>query len=566
VLLVYSHSEVWRWFSIFILKDTIWGIKDTLLIHQRTNGDRTMASIRRPHSRSSGLSSQARAILLALCTGCAILFLSIGLLLSSGGNGSNDVAGVSQRELGGEANKPASLRQGLKAVVQSKRMQLSSALKSLTAGNLPARLRVLRDRHEIVGERLSEVRAGTETVQEILHGHNMEHHVALKPPMELNEIIHYLDTWIHQLHEVLMEAKHATFEGIWQAYHDLTVKTLYPWDRDYLSRMPPRRDDGSVFLSLATYRDENCFNTVYNAYAKAKNPDKLFIGLVQQNCHANCRSGVLSNLSMVEVPPDEDCFQKFCQTDLGNPICANKQLRVLNIDEPESLGPYAARYFASKLWYGESWFMQTDAHMTFATHWDQTSIDMLNKAPSKRPILSHYPPSHTVDLDSVKSYPTSRLCGPVFATSDLESQIIRLEGASVYDKDKLEYPGFAPFTAAGYFVAHSNFLHDVPFDPFLPWIFMGEEIIMSSRLWTSGYDIFAPNEAVVGHIYGKLYTNDLTFGLDTNLSKRLHALNIFSAPPHAKVLGIGTSCLYQRDPQSVTDACTGTSQVSIGVS
>jgi Glycosyltransferase (GlcNAc) len=50
-------------------------------------------------------------------------------------------------------------------------------------------------------------------------------------------------------------------------------------------------------------------------------------------------------------------------------------------------------------------------------------------------------------------------------------------------------------------VAHSDFLRDVPFDPFLPWIFMGEEIIMSTRLWTSGYDIFSPTHAVVGHMY-----------------------------------------------------------------
>lgn len=50
-------------------------------------------------------------------------------------------------------------------------------------------------------------------------------------------------------------------------------------------------------------------------------------------------------------------------------------------------------------------------------------------------------------------------------------------------------------------VAHSAFLREVPFDPFLPWIFMGEEIIMSARLWTSGYDIFSPTQAVVGHIY-----------------------------------------------------------------
>jgi hypothetical protein len=126
---------------------------------------------------------------------------------------------------------------------------------------------------------------------------------------------------------------------------------------------------------------------------------------------------------------------------------------------------------------------------------------MLQKAPSKKPVLSHYPPSHTIELDAGKAKATSRLCGPIFATSDLESQIIRLEGAGTFDKKQLEYPGFAPFTAAGYFVAHADFLSEVPFDPFLPWIFMGEEIIMSSRLWTAGYDIFSPSEAVVGHMY-----------------------------------------------------------------
>jgi len=30
---------------------------------------------------------------------------------------------------------------------------------------------------------------------------------------------------------------------------------------------------------------------------------------------------------------------------------------------------------------------------------------------------------------------------------------------------------------------------------------MGEEIIMSTRLWTAGYDIFSPSRSVVGHIY-----------------------------------------------------------------
>jgi hypothetical protein len=64
-----------------------------------------------------------------------------------------------------------------------------------------------------------------------------------------------------------------------------------------------------------------------------------------------------------DVEPDQDCYKAFCELPEGKELCEKGHLRLLDIDEPESLGPYAARFFASKMWYGENWFMQTDAHM-----------------------------------------------------------------------------------------------------------------------------------------------------------------------------------------------------------
>ena len=75
--------------------------------------------------------------------------------------------------------------------------------------------------------------------------------------------------------------------------------------------------------------------------------------------------------------------------------------------------------------------MQIDAHMTFAPNWDAISVEMLQKTPSKKPVLSHYHPSHKSDFEKLSKEPGARLCGPIFATSDLESQIIRLEGGNV---------------------------------------------------------------------------------------------------------------------------------------
>jgi len=141
--------------------------------------------------------------------------------------------------------------------------------------------------------------------------------------------------------------------------------------------------------------------------------------------------------------------------------------------------------------------MQIDSHMTFAPSWDSLSIAMLVAAPSPHPVLTHYPPAHTSKLGGVGP----RICDPLIADSSIEAQIVRLAGAPTFESTVGPTPRFAPFVAAGYFVAHSNFLRDVPFDPLLPWIFMGEEISISARLFTSGYDIFSPTQAVTGHIY-----------------------------------------------------------------
>lgn len=51
---------------------------------------------------------------------------------------------------------------------------------------------------------------------------------------------------------------------------------------------------------------------------------------------------------------------------------------------------------------------------------------------------------------------------------------------------------------------------------------MGEEIILSSRLWTSGYDIFSPAQAVVGHIYFRRHKPKFWESVHRALSMGIH--------------------------------------------
>lgn len=379
-------------------------------------------------------------------------------------------------------NRRQALARDLRHAVVERRHQLVRALGGLQGtGALPGRLLRLRERSQIVGERLKDIREGTETVQEVLGGRRREQS-ADKPPMTIDEVIEYLDGWIHKLHETLVPLRKEGFEIIWKAYHDLTVQTLYPWDQEYLSRMPERRDDGTIFLSLASYRDENCFNTLNWAYGNATNPERLFTGLVQQNCVTDCRTGVLVGGGVEKTEPDMDCHKEFCSV---NPsLCGN--VRGLFIDEGESLGPYAARFFASKLWYGESWYLQIDSHMTFLKDWDSISIQMLKAAPTKKPVLSHYPPGHMDNLAAMANKPTERLCGPVFAGSDVEAQIVRLEGsdvsADVFIAPRLlESQSSLIFYSCFDLVLRQNFLENASFCPLYSSWLHGRTFQLSTR-------------------------------------------------------------------------------------
>jgi hypothetical protein len=80
-------------------------------------------------------------------------------------------------------------------------------------------------------------------------------------------------------------------------------------------------------------------------------------------------------------------------------------------------------------------------------------------------------------------------------------RLLPIGNSLAFDKTIPATAKYAPFVAAGFLFAPALFLHEVPFDPLLPWIFMGEEISMSARLWTSGYDIFSPTVNVLNHYY-----------------------------------------------------------------
>tara|TARA_B100001094_G_C18185390_1_gene803489 strand:+ start:944 stop:1813 length:870 start_codon:yes stop_codon:yes gene_type:complete len=217
-----------------------------------------------------------------------------------------------------------------------------------------------------------------------------------------------------------------------------------------------------IFISVASYRDPDTQRTVDNLISTADNPQNLRIRVVEQNAPED-NFGVKTSKPVVKV--------------LRNVIAK---------------GPAWARFLASTLWSGEEYYLQIDSHMTFIQHWDTIIIRDLNKVNNERAVLTCYPPA-TLPVEST----------PVCSITenwnfDHQNHIIAV-GSILPARDKPE-PGV--FVSAGFVFFRSRpFLDEIPFDPNLKYLFQGEEILLSARLYTHGYQVLHPSQAVCSHDY-----------------------------------------------------------------
>jgi [Skp1-protein]-hydroxyproline N-acetylglucosaminyltransferase len=250
-----------------------------------------------------------------------------------------------------------------------------------------------------------------------------------------------------------------------------------PWDVALHAKIP-----GTIFVSVASYRDDECKDTVFDMFAKAKHPNNVFVGVVQQNSDEK----------------KEDCFDK-C------PDCAVRKqsghIRVTNFSHMDAKGPTFARYHASKLWRGEEYYLQIDSHLKFEQDWDVTLLQQMKATGDPKAVLGHYPPTEA-QMKEMKANNFSTMV-TMCAAGDLNEDGIPVIEAQIESTDGSGKPPKIPYTGAGLVCMPGTALYDVPFDPYLSYVFHMEEQLFSARLWTHGYNIYAPTKAFASHHYGR---------------------------------------------------------------
>jgi [Skp1-protein]-hydroxyproline N-acetylglucosaminyltransferase len=249
-------------------------------------------------------------------------------------------------------------------------------------------------------------------------------------------------------------------------------------------------DKRTIYVGIASYRDFQCRQTVESILLRAAHPERIRIGVVDQIVHGE--------------DPRCDAPQKPCTEDPDQALCKYaSQVDVFEMEAKLSIGPVFARHIGYRLYRGEYYATQSDAHVSYTRHWDVDIISQIESTGNEMAVLSTY----LTDVgDSIDENGDSlRDTRPIMCNTVYEGgpQGLHLRHASQPERVPSIHgmPQLQPWWAAGYSFSRGHFIVNVPYDWLQPMIFQGEEMSIGIRGFTVGYDYYAPERSVCFHHY-----------------------------------------------------------------
>jgi hypothetical protein len=231
--------------------------------------------------------------------------------------------------------------------------------------------------------------------------------------------------------------------------------------------------DERIFVQIASYRDVDCQWTIKDLFDTAAQPERVFVGVCWQF-----------------VPEqDQDCF-------VEKPS-RPEQVRIAEFHARDSKGCCWARNQTQKLWRSEPYTMQVDSHMRFEPGWDDTLVAMLEQCPTDRAVLTTYPMGFTPPREITNRGQVTKIVAKEFDAH----RILTFGNIAIPEEEAPARPMLGAFFGGCFLFAPSSIIEDVPYDSSL--YFFGEEASMAARLWTHGYDLYAPNRAVLYHDWSR---------------------------------------------------------------
>lgn len=245
-----------------------------------------------------------------------------------------------------------------------------------------------------------------------------------------------------------------------------------------MGRAPPRDitelcDDDKIFVQLASYRDPQLLPTIESLLENADDPNRFVFGICWQ------------------YGPEED----------PNVFDGNEKYRVYKAHYSESRGLGWARNITNSLYNGETFTLQIDSHHRFLKSWDTMMLQDYFQACklSDKPIITTYVPPFTPGQPLPIAAPT--LMSQYEFSSD---KLLMSMPWYIPNHQTLSHVIRARTISAHFFFTSGSFIEEVPYDPDTFFGGYVEEITLSARAFTHGYDFFSPYRCYLFHEYTRV--------------------------------------------------------------
>jgi len=231
----------------------------------------------------------------------------------------------------------------------------------------------------------------------------------------------------------------------------------------------------SIFIQIASYRDPELIHTIRNCIENATYPDNLTFCICWQR-------------------DETESLQEFEE---------DSRFIILDVPYTKTKGCCWARNQIQKQYNNQKYTLQLDSHHRFIKNWDTTLIDMYENLVKKghaKPLITAYVPSYEPSND-----PEGRVHFPWKITLSRithEGHILFIP-AHIDHWETMTEPLPADFYSAHFAFTTGLFCKEVRHNPDL--YFTGEEMNITMRAFTHGYDLFHPHIVIAWHEYTRKY-------------------------------------------------------------
>ncbi len=252
-------------------------------------------------------------------------------------------------------------------------------------------------------------------------------------------------------------------DGVRRYLGNFGSRLMTPFEAKSIGSRIPSKGDGesleTIFIAIASYRDWQCSSTVESAFLRAAHPERIRVGVVDQIHHGT----------------DEPCSKPpngSCEENPNQAICLYKdQIDILSLDAALSVGPVFARHLGYRLYRGEYFAVQCDAHVEFVQNWDDEIIAQWHTAKNEMAVLTAYVSAVDDHID-VKTGKRTSKARPIMCESDYEGNGKMKHLRHGQQPEGTPYihdmPTIEPFWAAGFSFGRGHFVVNVPYDQHLP--------------------------------------------------------------------------------------------------